>query len=120
MDLTESSPQNTYFTNNEENKDSHSDTDDENSSDTFNDSSIYNEEGENEETTSYNNDEDENSIYNNRPLISNKLSKNYHLPSNIHILRVENITESRNFSCQAQNSFGLVIYNLTIMIKGNF
>lgn len=38
--------------------------------------------------------------------------------SNIDVLQLINITESKNFTCQAQNSFGLVVFNLTIVIKG--
>ena len=44
----------------------------------------------------------------------------YHLPNNMHVLRIENVTETRNFTCQAQNSFGLVVFNLSLVIKGNF
>ena len=44
----------------------------------------------------------------------------YHLPVNMHILQIENVTETRNFTCQAQNSFGLVVFNLSLVIKGNF
>ncbi len=41
------------------------------------------------------------------------------LPMNVDILRLKNLTESKNFTCQAQNSFGLVVYNLSLVIKGN-
>lgn len=37
---------------------------------------------------------------------------------NLDVLQLINITESKNFTCQAQNSFGLVVYNLTVVIKG--
>lgn len=41
-------------------------------------------------------------------------------PINIDILQLHNITESKNYTCQAQNSFGLVVLNLSLVIKGNF
>jgi hypothetical protein len=47
-------------------------------------------------------------------------NKKRQLPMNVDILRLVNLTESRNFTCQAQNSFGLVVYNLSLVIKGNF
>ena len=47
-------------------------------------------------------------------------STNKNQPINIHVLRLQNVTQSRNFTCQAQNSFGLVVYNLSLVIKGNF
>ena len=37
---------------------------------------------------------------------------------NVDVLQVTNATESRNFTCQAQNSFGLVLFNLTLVVKG--
>ena len=40
------------------------------------------------------------------------------LNSNMNVLRLHNLNESRNFTCQAQNSFGLVVFNLSIVIKG--
>ena len=40
--------------------------------------------------------------------------------NNVHVLRLINITEPRNFTCQAQNTFGLVVFNLSLIIKGNF
>ena len=51
-------------------------------------------------------------------MVSHKY-QHYQMPSNIHVLRLENMTTSKNFTCQAQNSFGLVVYNLTVVIKGN-
>src|SRR6185312_8251061 len=36
----------------------------------------------------------------------------------IDVLRVHNITESHNFTCQAQNAFGLIVYNLSVVVKG--
>lgn len=38
---------------------------------------------------------------------------------NVDVLHLVNVTESKNFTCQAQNSFGLVVFNLTLVIKGN-
>jgi len=43
-----------------------------------------------------------------------------YLPSNVHTLQITNASQSRNYTCQAQNSFGLVVFNLTLVIKGNF
>jgi hypothetical protein len=40
------------------------------------------------------------------------------LPPNIDILRIQNLTESKNFTCHAQNTFGLVVFNMSIVIKG--
>jgi len=37
---------------------------------------------------------------------------------NVDVLQLINMTESKNFTCQAQNSFGLVVFNLTLVIKG--
>lgn len=38
---------------------------------------------------------------------------------NIDILHIVNLTQQRNFTCYAQNSFGLVVFNLSLVIKGN-
>lgn len=38
--------------------------------------------------------------------------------SNVHVLRLTSVNQSRNYTCQAQNSFGLVVFNLTLLIKG--
>ncbi len=46
------------------------------------------------------------------------LSINKNMPSNIHILQIQNFTESTNYTCQAQNSFGLVVFNLSLVMKG--
>jgi hypothetical protein len=42
------------------------------------------------------------------------------LNSNVDVLRIENLTESRNFTCRAHNTYGLVVFNLSLVIKGNF
>lgn len=38
--------------------------------------------------------------------------------TNIDILRIHNLNSSMNFTCQAQNSFGLIVFNLSILAKG--
>jgi hypothetical protein len=38
--------------------------------------------------------------------------------ANIDVLRIQHINESRNYTCQAQNLFGLVLFNLSLIIKG--
>ena len=60
----------------------------------------------NEQTSSH--------AYNHSYFLTNK-----NLPTNIHVLRIHHINESKNYSCQAQNSFGLVVFNLSLIIKGN-
>ena len=72
----------------------------------------------NEETYSYENTNTDR-VKNKGVMVSHKY-QNLQLPSNVHVLRLENVTTSKNFTCQAQNSFGLVVYNLTVVIKGNF
>ena len=39
--------------------------------------------------------------------------------SNVSVLQLKHINESRNFTCQAQNTIGLVLFNLSLVIKGN-
>jgi hypothetical protein len=41
------------------------------------------------------------------------------LYTNIDVLRIQHINESRNYTCQAQNLFGLVLFNMSLIIKGN-
>jgi hypothetical protein len=53
----------------------------------------------------------------NTPVLIYNTNKNQ--PINVHVLRLHNVTQSRNFTCQAQNSFGLVVFNLSLVIKGN-
>ena len=114
----ESSPLTTYFTTNSLKESETTDEEDENS-DTYNDSTNYNYNEENENDDTYNDDSNtNNNVRLRKPPLTKLSSKNYYLPANIHVLRVENLTESRNFSCQAQNSFGLVVFNLTVVIKG--
>jgi hypothetical protein len=38
---------------------------------------------------------------------------------NVDIIEIKNINETRNFTCHAQNSFGLIIFNLSVVLKGN-
>ena len=55
------------------------------------------------------------------PMVSNDLASlntNKNMPANIHILQIQYFNESRNYTCQAQNSFGLVVFNLTLVLKG--
>jgi hypothetical protein len=73
----------------------------------------------NEENYSYENTNTNDRIKNSGVMVSHKY-QNLQLPSNVHVLRLANVTTSKNFTCQAQNSFGLVVYNLTVVIKGNF
>ena len=40
--------------------------------------------------------------------------------TNIDILRIIDFKEPKNYSCQAQNYFGLVVFNLSVVIKGNY
>jgi hypothetical protein len=39
--------------------------------------------------------------------------------SSVDVLIVENLTEARNFTCRAHNTYGLVVFNLSLVIKGN-
>ena len=50
----------------------------------------------------------------------NSFSINKNMPTNIHILQIQHFNESRNYTCQAHNSFGLVLFNLSLVIKGFF
>lgn len=50
----------------------------------------------------------------------NDLATTTNAAINVDLLQLINMTESRNFTCQAQNSFGLVLFNLTLIIKGIF
>ncbi len=43
---------------------------------------------------------------------------NANLPTNIRILQITHFNESRNFTCEAQNSFGLVVFKLSLVMKG--
>jgi hypothetical protein len=38
--------------------------------------------------------------------------------NNNDILRIVDFKEPKNYSCQAQNNFGLVVFNLSIVLKG--
>ena len=71
------------------------------------------------EITNTNEDGESSSLIASSTIYTN-INNKYHLPNNMHILRIENVTETRNFTCQAQNSFGLVVFNLSLVIKGNF
>lgn len=51
---------------------------------------------------------------------NNDLATTTNAAINVDLLQLINMTESRNFTCQAQNSFGLVLFNLTLIIKGIF
>jgi hypothetical protein len=39
---------------------------------------------------------------------------------NIDVLKVVDFKEPKNYSCQAQNYFGLVVFNLSIVLKGKY
>ena len=47
-------------------------------------------------------------------------SNKANLPANIDILQIEHFNASRNFTCQAQNSFGMIVFNLSLVMKGSF
>lgn len=58
----------------------------------------------------------------NAKLVNNKATTNRmqeSLASNVSVLQLKHINESRNFTCQAQNTIGLVLFNLSLVIKGN-
>ena len=38
--------------------------------------------------------------------------------NNVDILRNVDFKDPKNYSCQAQNNFGLVVFNLSIVLKG--
>ncbi len=50
--------------------------------------------------------------------VRSELMSSTYLPSNIQVLQIVQLRESLNFTCQAQNSFGLVVFNLSLVVKG--
>ena len=55
-----------------------------------------------------------------RPRLDHMTMSKRYLPTNVDILQLKNLTLSKNLICQAQNSFGLVFFNLTLLIKGKY
>lgn len=53
--------------------------------------------------------------YNNN---NNSYNDEHNLNGNVDVLYIMDIKEPKNFTCQAQNYFGLVMFNLTITVKG--
>ncbi len=47
-------------------------------------------------------------------------SDGYSTSTNVDILQIKFFNKTKSYTCQAQNSFGLVVHNITVFLRDSF